>query len=411
MSSTSASRSAIDLTATETPYQGKDFCFTINNPNARCKPYSELANKLEAMLGTPAGQGVQFVVWCREEGKSGTNHLQGFFQLKKKMRESTLHVKLAPFKMHMEAAKGTAQDSIHYVHHTGKHADKPGLLEGPWNYGSPIHRQQGQRTDIAAMVEAIKDGASVKTLCRDHTSSMLKYFSNASKIAQILSEKSRKWKTELYIYTGRAGAGKSYQAREEGRQYLKDNNLDEEIYDMPVPSKNSPAWFQGYEGQSVVIINDFYGTIDINMMKNMADEHQMLVPVKNGHAQFLARRIYITSNVGWKNWWGSDILAANNHMEAMQRRITVEKHFTDTYEERLNEARQVTMLNDRPINQHIDDELELACLEDFDEIMRGNRNAPLSPIQEEVHHNQEADPAMQAWAENAMRNWSDYIGD
>jgi len=52
---------------------------------------------------------------------------------------------------------------------------------------------------------------------------------------------------------------------------------------------------------------------------------------KNGHTEFLAKRVYITSNVGWRNWWGSELLANANNEEAITRRITVDKTFTTKY--------------------------------------------------------------------------------
>lgn len=55
------------------------------------------------------------------------------------------------------------------------------------------------------------------------------------------------------------------------------------------------------------------------------------VELKNGSTQFLARRVYITSNAGWRTWWASDLLANKNNEGAIERRITVEKHFHDVY--------------------------------------------------------------------------------
>jgi len=370
MSSSSSSSSLIDLSADDSgdenpSYQGRVFVFTVNNPE-HCKPFADFGKVMDRTIAANNGlNGLTYMIWCHEIGEAGTPHLQGYMQLKKKMKIQSLKNKVKPkIKAWVQQAVKPASFNIDYISHTGAHADKPGLMGGPWTFGNVEDiTTAGRRTDIEALVTSIKSGKNLKQLCSDHTGTMLKYFGNAQKISQLLSTQKRAWRTELYIYTGRAGAGKSYQAHAEGRAYLRELGLDEDVYDMPVPNKTQPVWFQGYEGQAVVIIDDFYGSIDINMMKNLCDENPMLVPVKNGHAQFLARRIYITSNVSWTNWWGADLLAANNHKEAMQRRITVEKHFTDTYEERLNNARQVTMINDEPINQHTDDDLSLLCME------------------------------------------------
>jgi len=57
----------------------------------------------------------------------------------------------------------------------------------------------------------------------------------------------------------------------------------------------------------------------------------MKVENKNGSCEFLARRVYITSNAGWRTWWASELLANVNNEDAITRRITVEKHFHDVY--------------------------------------------------------------------------------
>jgi hypothetical protein len=160
---------------------------------------------------------------------------------------------------------------------------------------------------------------------------MLKYFSNAAKLVALIGERKRSWMTELYIYTGVAGTGKSHAAHVEGQKYLDDNNIAEEPYDLMVPSKGQKLWFQNYSGESVVIIDDFYGTISIDDMKRLIDKYPCKVENKNGHTEFLAKRVYITSNVGWRNWWGSDLLANANNEEALTRRITVDRSFTQKY--------------------------------------------------------------------------------
>lgn len=57
----------------------------------------------------------------------------------------------------------------------------------------------------------------------------------------------------------------------------------------------------------------------------------MIVNIKNGSGQFLARRVYITSNLGWENWWGTDLLANKNNRGAIERRITVNKIFDKVF--------------------------------------------------------------------------------
>lgn len=135
----------------------------------------------------------------------------------------------------------------------------------------------------------------------------------------------------LCFVLGIAGSGKSYSAHAEAKAYLASNNIDEEPYDLMLPSKGDKLWFEDYNGESVVIIDEFYGQIDIDKFKNLIDEHPCKVNVKNGFAQFLAKRVYITSNTKWQNWWGSDLLKNKANVWAIQRRITLEKVFEHVF--------------------------------------------------------------------------------
>lgn len=136
----------------------------------------------------------------------------------------------------------------------------------------------------------------------------------------------------LCYIIGIAGSGKSYAAHAEAQAYLDANGIEEIPYDLMVPAKKGdPLWFQDYMGESVVIIDDFYGNIDIDTFKRMIDEYPMIVNIKNGSAQFLAKRVYVTSNVSWENWWGADLLANKNNKWAIQRRITLNKIFEHVF--------------------------------------------------------------------------------
>lgn len=251
-----------------TTYQGVRFVFTINNPPENSPDWGSVSDFGDWFVEKYKAR---FVYWCLEKGALGTPHIQGYFELKKDTRISSMKNKFRSRALSgwVAVAKGTAQDSIDYIGHTGDFNDKEGLVEGPWSVGSVMVK--GQRTELEAVATAIRGGASLKTLAREHTSTMLRVFNNARNLIALLDERERDWMTELYIYTGIAGSGKSHAAHQEAKQYLRDNNIDEKPYDLMVPGKNQPLWWQGYTGQAVVIIDDFYGTISIDEIKRLID--------------------------------------------------------------------------------------------------------------------------------------------
>lgn len=131
---------------------------------------------------------------------------------------------------------------------------------------------------------------------------------------------------------GVSGAGKSFCARRDAKAYLAENNIDEEPYHLMLPvDKNDKVWWENYNGESVVIINEFYGQININQFKDLVSEDPTTVNVKNSSAPFLAKRIYITSNAGWKTWWAEELLKNKENSWAIERRITKLQHFETPY--------------------------------------------------------------------------------
>lgn len=315
-------------------YHGSNYVFTINNPNNNTETvlFSKIGHKISDLITGDNNNHVTYAVWSLERGSSGTPHIQGYFQTQKKVRYNAMKNKLKKLHLWCAPARGSPQSNIDYISHTGEHAHKAGdLIEGPWYLGSGPSKS-GTRSDISGLADALKSGKSMVSIANEQTEMMIKYFGNASKLHSLLNTKQRKDMTELYIYTGVAGSGKSHAAYNEAIKYLQDNNIDQTPYMLMVPSaKNQPLWWQDYDGHAVVIIDDFYGEIDINYFKRLVDKYPMKVNLKNGHTEFLAKRIYITSNQGWRTWWQSDLLANKENEAAIERRITVNKHFDTKY--------------------------------------------------------------------------------
>lgn len=319
-------------------FNGKNYVFVKNNPdNDRWSlvPSTALA-QLSKFLNSDNEKEDNCILWgavsVERGSERGTKHLQGYFQLKKKTRFTVLCKRLKEAKLWMRPAKGDAKENDEYISHTGKWANKAGdLLEGPYYLGGEPSNE-GSRNDLKSLSKSLKAGKSIRYLVNNHTETMLRYFGNATKIQSVLEESNeRNWMTELYIYTGVAGSGKSHAAYREAIKFLSDEGIDEKPYMLMVPAKGEQLWWENYDGHSVVIIDDFYGTIGLDYFKRLIDKYPMRVNIKNRSANFLARRVYITSNQGWRSWWGSELLSNRENENAIMRRITVDKHFDTVY--------------------------------------------------------------------------------
>lgn len=280
------------------------------------------------------GLNIRYMAWCLEEGESGTPHYQIFLQLKSgsKMRHQTIRNKLKDLKLWIEPCRdpGAARD---YCLWSGKHEKKAGkLLEGPWIHGN-WETQQGRRTDIVSFADRLQAGDSIKKAALADPSTYIKHHAGLEKFFGLVSQVKRSWMTELHILTGPPGTGKSHTAREEAETFIKEQGLDEDVYYWRQPTKaGDKYWFHGYEGQATMIIEEFYGTVTLDFMKILVDKYPCKVEVKNGHREFLVKKIWITSNRPWSIWWGTETLN-DTQKRAFERRITSERELTQVYRE------------------------------------------------------------------------------
>ena len=116
----------------------------------------------------------------------------------------------------------------------------------------------------------------------------------------------RDWKTKLIVLVGPTGCGKSRFCREQFPN----------AYWKPPGEK----WFDGYEGQDAVVLDDFYGWIPFHLLLRLADRYPMLVETKGGSSKFVARTLVITSNKPMEEWYREEVRVRYD-FRALERRV------------------------------------------------------------------------------------------
>lgn len=233
--------------------------------------------------------------------KTGTHHLQGFCNLSKPMRFSTIKKRLNNG-IHIEKAVGSDEDNQKYCSKTGDFFET----------GTP--NKQGRRTDLESVISSIQAGeiTTPKMVAQLHGAVYIKYHRGIEKyLEQVLPLPVRDFKSELRVYWGPPGSGKSRRALEEAR------NLGGSIYYKP-----RGLWWDGYAQQDSVIIDDFYGWIKYDELLKITDRYPYKVQIKGGFQEFTSKYIFITSNVDIDEWYkfiGYDC-------KALERRITIKEY-------------------------------------------------------------------------------------
>ncbi len=96
-------------------------------------------------------------------------------------------------------------------------------------------------------------------------------------------------KVTVDVLVGPTGCGKTRRALEEP-----------DVFKLPL-SKN--LWFNGYQGEKCLVIDDFYGNIKYGFFLQLLDGHPLSVEIKGGFVHAEWTKVIITSNKDPADWY------------------------------------------------------------------------------------------------------------
>ncbi len=220
---------------------------------------------------------------CPETRRS---HWQGYCHFKRSQRLASAR-RLLGSNVHCEKRQGTVAQAREYCMKEESRAPD----EHPQEFGDIGVCGQGTRSDVTSLIAAVKEGKSDADIVDDDdlcVSWFLHYRKVAALRATVTPE--RDHLTRGICLWGPTGTGKSTWCRRFDGAYWKD----------------SSKWWDGYTGQSVVILDDFYGDrseISYDEVLRLINPTPLRVQVKGGYAQFQASLVVFTSNEHPRQWY------------------------------------------------------------------------------------------------------------
>lgn len=117
------------------------------------------------------------------------------------------------------------------------------------------------------------------------------------------------------VLWGPSGTGKTHRAWQEAGldAYIKNPNT---------------KWWDGYRGQTNVIIDEFVGRIDISYILTWLDKYPCFAEIKGFSVPLQAVNFWITSNID-PQFWYMDI--TDHQRAALLRRLNVVEHMVEPY--------------------------------------------------------------------------------
>lgn len=138
--------------------------------------------------------------------------------------------------------------------------------------------------------------------------------------SDVLRTESRKWReVHVVAWIGRTDTGKT-------RRCYATYGYDA-VYALT--RGNNGVWFDGYDGEDVLLIDDFYGWIPYGFLLRLLDGHPVQVEVKGGFTHACWTKVVITSNRCMDRWYNLEKIGS---FAALERRIN---ETVDFYPERV----------------------------------------------------------------------------
>lgn len=264
--------------------------------------FEELISKNELTYG------VYQIEKCPNTGKE---HIQGYFVFSKRKRLSSIKKLLGDNTIHLEQRKGSHQQAKDYC------TKDESRLHGPYEYGDDKDLVKSKKRKFEDIRDKIKSGASELDIADEYFGLWVRYYKAFSAYRMLVS-KPRDFETEVRVYWGKAGVGKSRRA----------------TYEAGPNAYRKPRgkWWDGYDGESNVIFDDFYGWIELDELLRICDRYAHRVPVKGGYVNFRPRLIIFTSNVDPLSWYKEDVLKGDIR-DAFLRRFKVVEEMTEPWVE------------------------------------------------------------------------------
>lgn len=264
--------------------RSRKWCFTLNNP----VEHGWNDERLEALC---KALNIDYCVKCDEIGlEDNTPHFQGFLYRSEAIRFSTLQNAFEKC-AHLEMAKGTCQQNFDYVTKGGKWKDteksKTTVQNTLFVYGEMPFERQGARNDLVDVRDMIIQGCTNSEIFEEMPN-MLLHTEKLDKARQaILRDKYRAVFRQLKVHYlwGESRSGKTSSVMNK-HGYCNCYRVTD--YQHP---------FDGYEGQSVMIFDEFRSQLPIADMLNYLDGYPLELPARFNNHTACYEEVYLISNI------------------------------------------------------------------------------------------------------------------
>lgn len=250
---------------------------------------------------------IQYAVWQQERASTGQLHLQGCFVVDRKSsamslsaaRKLLLEACANSRPAHLEPMRGTVEEAADYC------SKAETRVSGPFVFGSKPPGA-GARTDLEE-VKALLDLPNGLELVKDSHFGLWCRYERAFRTYVAESFKHSYDAPQVTVVYGPTNTGKTH--------YCQLATASSKTY-----WKYIGKWWDRYEQQQHVVIDEFYGWLQYSVLLRILDKYPFSVETKGSSAPWNGKHIFITSNARPDDWYQYN--ERNMLFSALKRRVT-----------------------------------------------------------------------------------------
>lgn len=188
---------------------------------------------------------------------------------------------------HLEPAKGTIEENVKYCS-----KDETSVAGTRFEKGTRPKEQDASlmQNQFAEMKQTITEGGKLQDVIEQHFELAIKYGNGLLRAMHYLQKPPMRRSIVNIAIIGPTGVGKS--------NWICDNFDPDEVYE-----KDKSDWWDGYNGEKVIVFNDYYGEHSYSKMLNWMDIYRCQVPVKGGYVWLRHSVCVFTSNMMPDTWY------------------------------------------------------------------------------------------------------------
>lgn len=296
----------------ETEIKSRKWQITLNNPQPKGYTHEKIKAELHALKSLK--------YYCMSDEIGNTHHTHIYVCFSSPVRFSTLknHFPQA----HIEKAYGSSNENKDYIFKDGKWVNdkkkETNLADTHEEWGTLPEERQGARNDYAELYELIQEGKSNFAII-DEKPDFINQLERIDRVRQIVQEEAFKEifrNLNVSYFYGETGSGKTRSVME---KFGYSNVYRITNYKNP---------FDQYQGQDVIVFEEFQSSIPINQMLIYLDGYPVALPCRYADKIACYTKVYILSNIDIREQY-TDIQHHNHETwKAFLRRINTIKVFT-----------------------------------------------------------------------------------